>query len=387
MARWSSLMAAAALAGIAVPAAAQDSVSVVVNDTVVVEEKQDEDEGSGITFTGYVTGSYTWASKHDGGTIVGRYYERNYNQFTLNAVKLVVEKAVETGTVNAGFRVDGLFGQNAEVTQAANFDLGEDGDITQAFVTLNLPTGKESYLQLRLGKYTTLMGYEVIEDVVNPNFSVGNLFVFVENFTQTGAGAFWKLNPVLDVSLHVLNGWDVVKDNNSALSLMGRVGITPSASAAIGLLGYYGPEQTDNNSNKRYGGEVLGTFKLGATTSVVVQGDVGWEEGLLLPSTDKANWWGVSGWLVFDASPALGIALRGDYVNDKDGVRTSNYFYPPAPSRKFGSGTATVTVRAIRNLLIRPEVRVDFSDLEDYGPVGDAAKSQVSVALGTSYIF
>ena len=95
----------------------------------------------------------------------------------------------------------------------------------------------------------------------------------------------------------------------------------------------------------------------------------------------------MSGWLVFDASPALGIALRGDYVNDKDGVRTSNYFYPPATSRKFGSGTATLTVRSIKNLLIRPEVRVDFSDLEDYGPAGDASKSQVSVALGTSYIF
>ena len=142
MARWSSLLAALALAGIAVPAAAQDTVNVVVNDTLVVEEKQAENEGSGITFSGYVTGSYTWASKHDGGTIVGRYYERNYNQFTLNAVKLVVEKAVETSKVDAGFRVDGLFGQNAEVTQAANFDLGEDGDITQAFVTLNLSTGK-----------------------------------------------------------------------------------------------------------------------------------------------------------------------------------------------------------------------------------------------------
>ena len=82
-----------------------------------------------------------------------------------------------------------------------------------------------------------------------------------------------------------------------------------------------------------------------------------------------------------------GYELAVRRINDKDGVRTSNYFYPPATSRKFGSGTATLTVRSIKNLLIRPEVRVDFSDLEDYGPAGDASKSQVSVALGTSYIF
>jgi hypothetical protein len=121
--------------------------------------------------------------------------------------------------------------------------------------------------------------------------------------------------------------------------------------------------------------------------SFALQGDYGEEEDLLLPDPANAKWWGVGGWLWFDLSPAVGLAFRGDYIGDTDGVRTSNYFYPPAAGRKFGNGTATLNIRQFGGFLFRPEFRVDFSNQEDYGVPGDASKTQVSVGMGVSYIF
>lgn len=348
-------------------------------------QEEQKETGPPLTISGYVTASYTYSSKHDGGTIVGRYYERHHDQFTLNAAKIALEKPISADKVSAGFRIDALFGQNAEVTKAAGLDLGTNGDLTQAYAVLNLPAGQGGHVQLRAGKYATPMGYEVIEDPVNPNFSEGNLFVFVENFTQTGMGLFadW---PKVSFQLHVLNGWDVVKDNNSRKSFMARLGLTPSPAVSLAFLGYVGAEQADT-TNHRYGGEFLGTFKVSPRVSLVGQFDYGAEEGLLAPSTDKATWWGGSVWVVADLSPKTQLAVRGDLVNDKNGVRTSNYFYPAAAARKFGSGTATLTIKTVEHLLIRPEVRFDHSNQADYGPAATPSKNQVTFALGTSYLF
>lgn len=379
--RWTILL----LALVANAAEAQDTVT-VATDTLAGETAR-EPEKPGIMFSGYVTTTYTWASEDNDGAIVGRFYDRYHNQFTLNAVKVVVERPLDVTKKDAGFRVDALFGTNATVLQTADFNLGTNGDIIQAFAALNFPTGEGTYLQLRGGKYATPMGFEVIEDVVNPNLSIGNQFVFLENFTQLGVGAYWKATPALEVQLHILQGWDDIVDNNTEKSYMARAAFSASPTTTIALLGYLGSEQQRLAGPKRFGGQALLTTKLGSSVSFALQGDYGEEEGLLLPDPANATWWGVGGWLWFDLSSAVGLAFRGDYISDSDGVRTSNYFYPPSADRKFGNGTATLNIRQFGGFLFRPEFRVDFSNQEDYGVPGDASKTQVSVGMGVSYIF
>ena len=94
-----------------------------------------------------------------------------------------------------------------------------------------VPTGPETFVQFKAGKAATLMGIEVIEDVVNPNLSVGQQFVYVENFTHTFAGVAAKFSPALSAELHVLNGWDVTQDNNGRKS----TGITIAVSGGIAV--------------------------------------------------------------------------------------------------------------------------------------------------------
>lgn len=337
--------------------------------------------------SGYATASYTYSSHNTGEALVGRFYDRFQDQIELNAAKVVVEKPVATDKWDAGARVDLLLGQNAAVIKSAGLDLGSNADLPQAFATFNIPAGPDRYVQLKAGKIATLMGVEVIEDVVNPNLSVGNQFVYLENFTNTGLRVDVKPSTPVDFQVAVFNGWDVVTDNNGRKSFMARVGLSPTALTTVGLLGYFGPEQPGNNTSNRYGGEVVLTQKVGSKTTVYAQGDYGEEEDLPAPG-QKAKWWGVGVWATHDLTPKLNLAVRGDYIDDKNGARTSGVFgFPPNTRQKFGSGTATLNIKTWENALLRPEVRYDRSSLAVYGEASDPKKDQVSFALGASYVF
>ncbi len=340
---------------------------------------------AGLTLSGYAEASYAASDHPNGSTITGRLYDRFQNQFSLDAIKLVLDKPYDATKWDAGFHTDLLFGQNATVLHSTGFALGDQGDITQLFVTLNVPTPNGNGLQLKAGKMATLMGLEVIEDVVNPNWSEGNLFNYVENFTNVGLSAEYKWNRYMDTQLRVINGWDVVQDNNNGKSFMGRVGFYPDSASSIGLLGYYGPEETGTDRSKRAGGEILLNRTFG-NTSLWFQGDYGHETpGPALPdSTHAASWWGAGAWLAYSFTPAVQLALRGDYVDDQNGARTSGVLgYLSNTAQRFTSATATLNLKAWPHALVRPEVRYDHSTLAAYGGRND----QVSFALSAAYLY
>jgi putative OmpL-like beta-barrel porin-2 len=350
--------------------------------------------GPKVNISGYVTTSYTYSTRHTGGAgspIVGRLYDRFHDQVELNAAKLTLDKPVATDKWDAGAHVDLLFGQNAPVLQSAGLNLGTNGDVEQAYATVNIPAGDGKYVQFKAGKFVTLLGLEVIEDIVNPNLSEGNQFIYVENFTMTGLRMDAKPDPKVDFELALINGWDVVQDNNSKKSFMGRLGFTPDTLTTIGLAGYFGNEKGAvggvTPSGDRWGGDILITRKVGKGT-INLQGDYGEEKDL--PALGQtAKWWAAGLWAAFDVSPTLNVALRGDYVDDKDGVRTSGVLgFPTNTGQKFGSGTLTLNIKRWDSVLIRPEIRYDRSNLLVF-PATDGTfhKDQVTFALGASYLF
>lgn len=340
---------------------------------------------AGVKLSGFAEASYTWSNHAAGDVVVGRLYDRFHNQFMLNALALSLDKPYDPSAWSAGFHTEILFGQNAAVIKSGGFDLGTQGDIPHLYVTLNLPTRSGNGIQFKVGRIPTLMGLEVIEAPVNPNWSEGNQFVYVENFTGLGLSVETKFNDRLDAQLRVFNGWDLVHENNSAKSFMARVGIYPDASSSISLVGYFGPEQGGNSSAQRAGGEVLVWRKLGKT-ALWLQADVGSEEanGALPDPTQTAKWWGVGGWLTYDVTSSVGLAFRGDHVNDENGARTSGFLgFPTNTGHNLTSATATVNLRAWPGALVRPEIRYDHSSLASFA----GNNSQITFALSVAYLF
>lgn len=341
---------------------------------------------AGFKLSGFAEASYAYSGRASGDTaIVGRLYDRFQNHFMLNALAVVLDRPYDPAKLSAGFHSEVLVGQDASLIKSGGFDLGAQGDIPHLYVTLNIPTANGNGVQLKAGRIPTLMGLEVIETVANPNWSEGNQFIYVENFTGTGVSVETKFNRYLDAQFRVINGWDQVHDNNARKSLMGRVGIYPDARTSVGIVGYWGPEEPGNDTANRYGVDVLLWRKLGAA-QVWVQGDYGREQAnaALADPTQDARWWALGGWVSYDVTPAVGVAVRGDYVNDANGARTSGVLgFPVNTGQKFGSATATLNLRAWPNALVRPEVRYDRSTL----PAFAGQKDQVTVALGVAYLY
>ncbi len=345
----------------------------------------------GLKLSGYGEAAYAWSNNPAGRSIDGRLYDRFQDAFTLNAFKLVVDRPYDPTKLDAGVHADLLFGQNAAVIQSGGLSLGPSGDMTQLYVTLNVPTPNGNGVQFKVGKIATLLGLEVIEDPVNPNWSEGNQFIYVENFTATGLSVEYKFNLHLDMQLRLINGWDVVQDNNTGKSFMGRVGVYPDTLSSIGLVGYVGPEES-NSSALRSGVDVLLWRKLTSSLNAWVQGDYGREAGLVPDSAtgalNAADWWALGGWVTVDLSTPVGLAFRVDYVDDRQGVRSNGVLFPvfetvPGTAHQFGSATATLNLKVWHNALVRPEVRYDHSNLALYG----TKNSQVTLALATTYIY
>ncbi len=341
---------------------------------------------AGFKLTGFAQGSYAYSGRSAGDTaIVGRLYDRLQNRFMLNALAVVLDKPYDPAKFSAGFHTELLLGQDATVIQSGGFNLGSQADLPHLYVTLNVPTASGNGLQFKVGRIPTLLGLEVIETIANPNWSEGNQFIYVENFTGTGLSVETKFNNYVDVQFRVINGWDQVSDNNGRKSLMARVGLYPNAFSSLGLVGYWGPEQAGNDNANRYGSEALLWRKLG-NAAVWVQGDYGTEQAnAALPDpTQDAKWWALGSWVTYDFSGTIGLALRGDYVNDENGARSNGTLgFPANIGQEFGSGTATLNIKAWPSAVVRPELRYDRSTLAAFR----GKKDQVSVALAVAYLY
>ncbi len=344
-----------------------------------------------LKLSGYAEASYAYSTEPVADMIVGRLYDRYDNAFTLNALKLVLDRPYDAKKMDAGVHADVLIGQNATVLRSLDggggtFDVGTDGDVTQLYVTLNLPTKNGNGVQFKAGKMVTLMGLEVIEDVVNPNWSEGNQFIYVENFTATGLELDYKFSGTADVELRIDNGWDRVPVTSGRKDFMGRLGLAPSGNTTLGIVGYVGAQEPNSNAS-RYGINVVLNQKVGSKTSVWIQGDWGKEKAnAALPDpTQDASWWAVGGWLAVDLSPKVSFAGRADYLEDTQGARTAAAFLllNPAAGHKLWSLTGTLNLKSWSNALVRPEVRYDHSSVQ----VFNGKDGQVSIALSVAYLY
>jgi hypothetical protein len=336
--------------------------------------------------SGFMEASYLYDfnNTHGSQTVVGRTFDTHANQFVVDDFKLALEKPISANPTNwvVGYRADLIFGQDAAVIRSSGFNLGTDGDLEQAFVDVNVPIGNG--LKVIFGKTVTLMGVEVIEQVSNPNFSEGNQFLFVENFTQTGVQLAYQWNDKIDTEFVVFNGWDQLPDNNNALSYMGRIGYAMDSNTTFAVLGYGGPEQTGVTANWRDGVELVATRKVTDKFSVDGQLDYGTEKDVTIGGTTfgQPSWFALGGWAIYDFTDKIELAFRQDYLRDREGTRTQ--LVTPGLTPELYSSTLTLNLKPVDNFQFRPEVRWDHSDkVATY----NGERDQFTLGVGVAYLY
>jgi len=344
--------------------------------------------------SGFVEASYLYDINGKGTrSVIGRTFDTHANQFTFDDFKLALEKPITANPTNwaVGYRADLIFGEDASVIHSSGFNLGNDGDLEQAFIDVNVPVGNG--LKVIIGKTVTLMGVEVIEQVSNPNFSEGNQFLFVENFTQTGVQLAYQWNDKIDTEFVVFNGWDQLPDNNNSLSYMARIGYAMDSNTTFAVLGYGGPEQTGITGNWRDGIDLVATRKVTDKFSADFQADYGTEHDVTIGADTfrQPEWFALGGWLIYDFTDKIELAFRQDFLRDRDGTRVASGLatvgqtdpLPAGVTPELYSSTLTLNLKPIDNFQFRPEFRWDHSDKELYNGIRD----QFTLGVGVAYLY
>jgi hypothetical protein len=126
------------------------------------------------------------------------------NGFNLDVVSLAVEKPVGDENWSAGYRAQMLFGPDANTLGSVSTGSNDsDFAVKNAYVALRAPLGNG--LNLKMGVWDTLIGYEVFDGPNNPNYSRSYGF-YIEPIVHTGVQASYALSDAITVSGGIANG-------------------------------------------------------------------------------------------------------------------------------------------------------------------------------------
>lgn len=353
-----------------------------------------------LVFFGYVENSYVWNLRGAGRQDVNelRFYDFDTG-YTFNMAEFSIKKD-PSERYPFGFGLVLTGGQDAQKNHAIGlfrseedvfpFDNTAHVDIQEAYGSYKIPVG--TGLTIKAGKFVTLLGYEVIEGPNNLNFSRSFLFGFAIPLTHVGALASYSITDWLTVTAGPVLGWDVVDDPNNHLSWMGQIAMTPFKDFTTSFNFITGPEQFSRDHNRTVLDVVANyTGIKGLTLGFNV--DYGFEEnevslvGAGTGRNNDAEWWGVAAYAAYDWTDKLRTALRGEYFQDTDGVRT--LAVGPGSKVSLWEVTATAQYNIWKGLFSRVEYRHDEANEKVFRvrSSGATSRGQDTLTLALYYLF
>jgi hypothetical protein len=311
-----------------------------------------------------------------------RVFDFNDNSFNLDVAELVVQIAPAKPN-DAGFRIDFAAGNSIpQVTKSQDQSVAQF-DLQQLFVSYIAPVG--SGLRFDMGKYVTHMGYELIEgyDGYNDNYSRSILFGYAIPFTHTGLKASYAFSSKVGAMVEVVNGWDLVRDNNRSKSVGAQLSVMPVAPLTLLLNWIGGPEIASDNHTNRNVFDVVAILKPTKALTLGVNGDYGKENGtsVVNPGAD-ATWKGIAGYATLALTDKFSVVLRGETFHDDDGVRLGT-----GTRARLSEGTFTPALKFTDHVLVRGEVRYDKSNEPILAKRAAFADKQTTIGANVIFVY
>jgi hypothetical protein len=406
------LFAAALLGGVNVYADVAASAPAAKDLKNIVEEgPYVETSQKGIKLSGYIDAGYSYNFNGIGGVaarVLNSADNGGHGDFNLNAVKLTLAKDLtDANELQGGFRVDLKLGEDVNgFTDTSDDGLGNSNEllVQQAYVILRAPVGNG--IDIKVGKFASLLGYEGDDRPANLNISYGYDYFFVTTL-QTGVVGAYKFNDVVDVQFGVTNGSGVdnnigtsftfagltAVDSNDGVALTGSINVTaPGGNANIYNAFYY--EVAGGAINKLENEPVFvwntwgnwvpkfanDKLLLGFSQTLGVADDAASPRIPLIPSTaaDEGNtWWTGSLYAKYQFTDIFSLAGRASYFHTHNQNLAATAV--GVNNADFWSWTLTGGFDLAENLLLRAEYRVDFGGdlISTSGDVGHLISTQV----------
>ena len=316
----------------------------------------------GLEFGGMIYSSYTYNFNEPDSRTNFRIYDQRHNNLTFDLLQLQISKSSDDGI---GFATVLDFGETATGVES---DWDGDGELSsseetdkfaiqEAYLTYNIPLFNG--IQMKAGKFVTLIGAEVIESPYNYNISRSFMFGLAIPFTHTGVLFSKQLTDQFGLTAGVVNGYDNVIDNNNGKSFLGQLAFDPFDGLSWTFNGIVGPEQTDTGGSNRGLFDTVLTYSPMDHLEFNLNYDYAREGDAALDGSD-AEWQGFAGIVsvggaMFDPGwEPFSFALRGEWFSDKDGARTG-------VAQDLWEVTATAKWQLTEHVQVRFEYRHDES--------------------------
>jgi hypothetical protein len=354
----------------------------VIAETTVAEEPAAAEPASPLpTVAGYVEAGYNinFTDSNVAHPAKLRVYDAPGHSFALHAAHLAISHKFNDN-IGAVISIDA--GRDAVIDAGGLYPytiMPQFGfDIREAYAFY----GSNGWT-LTAGKFVTYEGIEVIDGPLNPTITRGLLYGFAEPFTHTGVKLHYQPVDEFNIGIGVVNGWDLIGDNNGMKTIIARMAITPSDKFFAALSGSIGSEQAGNNDNHRVSIDLTGAITASESFQLWFQGNFGAEkipDAMGGPDV-KASWWGVGLQPVITAGDFT-LGSRLEYFADPKGVRVGL-----GPQGKFFNVTLTPGIKLAPPFKIRFELRADIASEKVLGKDSDPTKTQFSGALSAEYTF
>jgi len=247
-----------------------------------------------------------------------------------------------------GFQFDMLYGVDAQDTQAfgnnpGNWDFQsglDNGIYGWAFPQLygEVAVGD---LSVKVGKFFTIIGYEVVQATGNFFYSRAFTTYNTEPFTHTGALATYTLNDAVTLYGGWTAGWDTGFDQvASGSSFLGGIGLQLSDALNVTYATSSGNFGARSGGADGYMHSMVFNVNLTENLNYILQGDM-----LRIRATGEDDL-GINQYLIWSVSDRFGIGGRAEWWKD-EGV--SHY-----------SATGGVNIRPCADIVLRPEVRQNW---------------------------
>lgn len=349
---------------------------------------------SNIQLNGFAQASYFFDGSRPADRKSNAYlWNTSENSFSINKVKVTLASpAVERSGEEwgAAYRVSMIWGEDAPVLNTGAGFAGME-DLREAYVELNIPLG--TGLNFKAGQLISLLNYESGDGgAANANFSQGNQWFFTGNGPSAGVQLGYTFTDWLDIKVRVQNGlYAGPVDVNSEKTVLGAIGIKPTKDLWFSLIGW-GGEEVLGAPLYVSGGSLLAGYQL-------TQGlGLGFEFDYFNFDPDPApsgELWSIGTWLTYDFTEKVGLALRAEYLDDKDGIGIKGVGYPgaaragsaimsPDANGDLASITLTLNYKPVPNVKIQPEVRLDHTSYKDGF---DGQDTRFMVGAGITYLF
>jgi hypothetical protein len=378
---------------------------------------------------GWIENSFTGNPGMSAGTNFG--VNPNYlaNRWMGNQYYLIVENPLEANDrINFGFRVDNLFGNDwvfnhmrglNEHSFRLNHFLGYDP--AQIYGEVHLPWLTKGGIDVKMGRFYTILGYEVVPAVGRPLLSVPYMFNYGQPFTHLGGLSTLHLTDRINIFNGVVNGYDRWFNAGYKMNYLGGFTWTSKDGKANFAMSYiFGPDQyprfltgspqniyllgntipphLDGRRNLAYGANSrfsftnvlsykwtdkltqVGEVDLSFENNIPGSGGIPQPNGLFSGGNDRNDSWQAFGnWFLYAFNDKVTGVWRSEIFRDDGGQRTGfrDTFYEQ---------TLGLIWKPKPYIWVRPEVRGDWSQFTHPYDNG-TKKSQITLAFDVILLF